>query len=61
MDSKYFANQQQFERDVQKYEYEKEQLKDNLRVLIMVDPAKMEDRYRQAVSVMLEIKREFDL
>lgn len=61
MDSKYFSNPQQFEKDMLKHAYDTEQFKEELKALIASNPNKVKDRYNQAVGVMLDIKREFGL
>lgn len=61
MDSKYFSNPEQFERDMEIHKIETEQFKVNLRGLLLAEPAKIQDRYNQAISVMLVIKQEHGL
>lgn len=61
MDSKYFGNPQQFEKDMQKHTFEIELFKSNLRSLIIAEPEKIRDRYNQAIGTMLEIKQEYGL
>ena len=61
MDSKYFSNPQQFDRDVQRHAYETAQFKSDLKALIASNPNKVKDRYNQAISVMLDIKQEYGL
>ena len=61
MDSKYFSNPQQFEKDVLKHAYETEHFKEELKALIASNPNKVKDRYNQAISVMLDIKQEYGL
>jgi len=61
MDSKYFGNPQQFEKDIERHKIETKQFKANLRGLLLAEPAKMNDRYNQAIEVMKEIKKEFGL
>ena len=61
MDSKYFGNPQQFDKDIERHKMETKQFKDNLRGLLLAEPAKLKDRYNQTVEVMVEIKKEFGL
>lgn len=61
MDSKYFGNPHQFDKDMQKHSLETELFKSNLRSLIIAEPEKIKDRYNQAISTMLEIKTEYGL
>lgn len=61
MDSKYFGNPQQFEKDIEINKIEMEQFRINLIGLLLAEPSKLQDRYNQAISVMLEIKQEYGL
>ena len=61
MDSKYFSNPQQFDKDMQKHSFETEMFKSNLKSLILAEPTKIKDRYSQAIGIMLEIKTEYGL
>lgn len=61
MDSKYFGNPQQFEHDVLKHNYETGQFKSEIKALVLGNPAKIKDRYNDAISVMLEIKQEYGI
>ena len=61
MDSKYFSNPQQFDKDMQQHKYEAEQFKSEIKALIIDNPSKISDRYNQVISVMLEIKTEYGL
>lgn len=61
MDSKYFSNSEQFERDMEIHKIETEQFRVNLRGLLLAEPEKIKDRYNQAIGTMLEIKQEYGL
>lgn len=61
MDSKYFSNPKQFDKDMQIHSFEVEQFKNDIKALILDNPSKIKDRYNQAISVMLEIKQEYGL
>ena len=61
MDSKYFSNLQQFEKDIEKNKFSTALFKIRLRELILEDPNKIEDRYHQVIETMMEIKSEFGL
>lgn len=59
VDSKYFNNFEQFDKDVQaKFDKTKE-FKSKLRELILEDPNLIEQRVNNAVSELLKIKKEF--
>ena len=61
MDSKYFSNPKQFDKDMQMHNLEAEQFKSDIKALILDDPSKIEERYNQVISIMLEIKQEYGL
>ena len=61
MDSKYFSNPQQFEKDVEQNRISAALFKKRLRELVLEDPNKIEDRYHQVIETMMEIKAEFGL
>ena len=59
VDSKYFNNIDQFEKDVKAKIEKTNEFKRKLRELILDDPNLIEQRCNNAVSVILEIKQEF--
>ena len=59
VDSKYFGNIEQFEEDVQAKIDKTNEFKRKIRELILDDPNLIEQRCNNAVSVILEIKKEF--
>ena len=61
MDSKYFSNTKQFEMDIEKNKDDSELFKLRLQKLMLQEPNKIEQRYFEAISVMVEIKKEFGL
>jgi hypothetical protein len=61
MDSKYFGNMEQFEKDIQDRIDKAEQFKKTLKELILKDPSMIETRVRNAIDVLLEIKKEYNI
>ena len=59
VDSKYFGNIEQFEEDVQAKIDKTNEFKRKIKELILDDPNLIEQRCNNAVSVILEIKKEF--
>lgn len=61
VDSKYFGKLNQFETDINKKIERTEKFKNDIRNLILQDPSLIEQRYNNVVSVLLEIKKEFNI
>lgn len=61
VDSKYFNNFEQFDKDVQAKIIKTKEFKTKIRELILEDPNLIEQRVQNAVNVLLEIKKEFDV
>lgn len=59
--SKYALNQEQLEKDLQQKQEERNHFKDLVRHLVLLDPSKMDLRYKDLVEVAMEIKQEFRL
>ena len=60
VDSKYFGDMEQFEADIVKKLNESKEFKTDLRELIIKGPSKIEQRYNEAIEVLLEIKEKYD-
>ena len=58
MDSKYFSNPKQFDKDMQMHNLKSERFENSMRALILDDPSEAEERYNQAISILLKIKQE---
>lgn len=61
MDSKYFAQPEQFDKDIQQHRSDRELFRQRVRALIIEEPAKMDMRYHQAIEELRSIKDEFRL
>ncbi len=61
LDSKYFNNFEQFDKDVQAKIIKTKEFKTKIRELILEDPNLIEQRVQNVVNVLLEIKKEFDV
>ena len=61
VDSKYFNNFEQFDKDVQAKIIKTKEFKTKIRELILEDPNLIEQRVQNVVNVLLEIKKEFDV
>ena len=61
VDSKYFGNPEQFEKDIQDKIDRSNKFKDDVRKLILEDPNLIEQRYYELIETMLEIKKEYDI
>ena len=59
--SKYALNPEQLEKDLQEKENERNTFKDLVRHLVLLDPSKMDLRYRDLISLMMELKQEYGL
>ena len=59
--SKYALNPEQLEKDLQEKENERNSFKDLVRHLVLLDPSKMDLRYRDLISLLYELKQEFNL
>ena len=61
VDSKYFNNFEQFDKDVQAKIIKTKEFNTKIRELILEDPNLIEQRVQNVVNVLLEIKKEFDV
>lgn len=61
VDSKYFNNLEQLDIDVQAKINKTNKFKNKIRELILENPNLIEQRVQNAVSVLLEIKKEFNV
>lgn len=59
--SKYALNPEQLEKDLQQKQEERNYFKDLVRHLVLLDPSKMDLRYKDLIEVAMEIKQEFRL
>ena len=59
--SKYALNPKQLEQDLIQKEIEHKTFKDLVRHLVLLDPSKMDLRFRDLLEVAREIKQEFNL
>ena len=59
--SKYALNPEQLEKDLQQKQDERNHFKDLVRHLVLLDPSKMDLRYRDLLDVARELKQEFKL
>ena len=59
--SKYALNPEQLEKDLQAKENERNSFKDLVRDLVLLDPSKMDLRYKDLISLMMELKQEYGL
>ena len=59
--SKYALNPEQLEKDLREKENERNSFKDLVRDLVLLDPSKMDLRYRDLISLMTELKNEYKL
>ena len=59
--SKYALNPEQLEKDLQEKENERNAFKDLVRDLVLLDPSKMESRFRDLISLLCELKQEYKL
>lgn len=59
--SKYALNPEQLEKDIQQKENERNHFKDLVRHLILMDPSKMDLRYKDLIEVAIELKQQFNL
>ena len=60
-DSKYTYCPEQLEKDLQAKENERNTFKDLVRHLVLLDPSKMDLRFRDLLDIAKEIKQEFNL
>ena len=60
-DSKYTYCPEQLEKDIADKNREHRVFKDMIRTFILMDPSKMDLRYRDAVEALIELKQEFNL
>ena len=61
VDSKYFGDQEQFEKDIEAKLKKSEDFKESLRALIMGNGSDMESNYLKAIEVLRELKETYDL
>ena len=59
--SKYALNPEQLEQDLQKKENDRNAFKDLVRHLVLLDPSKMDLRFKDLLDVARELKQEFNL
>lgn len=59
--SKYALNPEQLEKDLQEKEDNRNAFKDLVRHLVLMDPSKMDLRFRDLIDVARELKQEFNL
>lgn len=59
--SKYAVNPEQLEKDLQEKEDDRNAFKDLVRHLVLLDPGKMDLRFKDLMDVAREIKQEFNL
>lgn len=59
VDSKYFNNTNQFEKDIQDKLDKSKEFKDSIRSLILDNPSILEQRYYEVLEVMLDIRKEY--
>ncbi|MBE6070034.1 MAG: hypothetical protein E7211_20450 [Clostridium lundense] len=59
--SKYALNPEQLEEDLQQKENDRNAFKDLVRHLVLLDPSKLDLRFRNLIDVAREIKQEFNL
>lgn len=59
--SKYALNPDKLEEDLNKKEDDRNAFKDLVRHLVLLDPSKMDLRFRDLMDVAREIKQEFNL
>ena len=59
--SKYALNPEQLEKDLEAKENERNAFKDLVRHLVLLDPSKMDLRFRDLIDVTKELKQEFNL
>ena len=59
--SKYALNPEQLEKDIQEKEDDRNAFKDLVRHLVLLDPSKMDLRFRDMLDVAKDIKQEFNL
>ena len=59
VDSKYFSNKDQFEKDIELKIKKTNEFKEEIRQLILKEPDKIEQRYYNAIEVLMDIKRKF--
>lgn len=61
VDSKYFNNAEQFEKDIQSKIDASNKFKEDIKKLILTDPNKIQQRYHEAIEALLEIKKEYEI
>lgn len=59
--SKYALSPAQLEHDLQEKENDRNAFKDLVKHLVVLDPAKMDLRYKDLIDVLRELKHEFNL
>lgn len=61
VDSKYFSNYEQFDKDIETNIAKTNDFKEDLRQLIIKEPYLVEQRVSDAIEVLKEIKKEFEI
>lgn len=61
MDSKYFSQPEQFDKDIEKHKFEDALFRSRIRNLILEEPGRMDIRFHQAVDELRKMKEEFRL
>lgn len=59
--SKYALNPKQFEKDIYDKHIEHKVFKDMIKKFILMDPSKVDLRYKDTIEVLKELKEEFNL
>lgn len=59
--SKYALNPEQLDKDLQEKEDDRNAFKDLVRHLVLMDPSKMDLRFKDLLDVARELKHEFNL
>ncbi len=61
VDSKYFNDSGQFEQDIQDKIDKSDKFQNDIRELILADPNLIEQRYHEAIKVLLKLKEEYEI
>lgn len=61
VDSKYYYNKHKLENDIEAIQHEHKVFKDMIRHFILMDPSKMDLRYKDTLEVLMEIKTKYNL
>lgn len=60
-DSKYAYNPEKLNQDVKEKEHEHKVFKDLIKHLIIMEPAKMDLRYKDVIEVLKEVKEQYGM